>query len=130
MADVVVQGTLRRNEEQSRRLLLSMAELCTKGVAVRWESLFEGARRVALPTYAFQRQSFWVSGERVEHEVPRPVGTPTVEPVETHVERTAKRLAEQDLWTLVRSHSAAVLGLATPRRSAPTARSRNSASTR
>jgi acyl transferase domain-containing protein len=115
VADVVVQGTLRRNEEQSRRLLLSMAELCTKGVAVRWESLFEGARRVALPTYAFQRQSFWVSGERVEHEVPRPVGTPTVEPVETHVERTAKRLAEQDLWTLVRSHSAAVLGLADPK---------------
>ncbi|WP_447002672.1 type I polyketide synthase [Saccharothrix isguenensis] len=115
VGDAVVQGTLRRNEDQSRRLLLSMAELCAKGVAVQWRPFFEGARRVPLPTYAFQRQSFWVSGDRVEREAPRPVGTPAVEPVETHSERTAKRLAEQDLWTLVRSHSAAVLGLSDPK---------------
>jgi acyl transferase domain-containing protein len=103
----VVQGTLRRHENQSRRLLLSMAELGTKGVAVDWRPLFSGARRVPLPTYAFQREAFWVSGQRAE---PEPLQRAETGAVGAEPDRDL--LTDQDLWTLVRSHSAAVLGLA------------------
>ncbi|MFH8371042.1 type I polyketide synthase [Streptomyces sp. NPDC018031] len=109
---VVVQGTLRRQEEESRRLLLSMAELYTKGVEVDWRPLFAGARRVDLPTYAFQRQEFWVTGERVEPRALPAAGAPEAAPA---ADEPAARLTEQDLWTLVRSQAAAVLGLADPK---------------
>ncbi|WP_420710961.1 type I polyketide synthase, partial [Streptomyces sp. NRRL S-118] len=115
--DVVVQGTLRRHENESRRLLHSMAELHAKGVAVDLRPLFDGARRVPLPTYAFQRQSFWVSGEHGQQpEPPRPDIATTVTASAAAEPRSAAagsgRLAEQDLAATVRSHVAAVLGLA------------------
>ncbi|MFI6103487.1 type I polyketide synthase [Streptomyces sp. NPDC051310] len=114
---VVVQGTLRRHENESRRLLHSMAELHAKGVAVDLRPLFDGAGRVPLPTYAFQRQSFWVSGQRTEQPVPPQPATPATPTASTAAEpRSAAaapgRLAGQDLRAMVRSHTAAVLGLA------------------
>ena len=38
----------------------SLAEAHTGGVRIDWESLFAGAGRVALPTYAFQRERYWL----------------------------------------------------------------------
>jgi acyl transferase domain-containing protein/acyl carrier protein len=55
--DAVVAGTLRRDEGTLARFLTSAAELFVRGVPVRWA--FPGARRVALPTYAFQRDRYW-----------------------------------------------------------------------
>uniref|UniRef100_UPI0035E45A6F type I polyketide synthase n=1 Tax=Streptomyces zagrosensis TaxID=1042984 RepID=UPI0035E45A6F len=57
----VVVGTLRRGEGGSRRMVASLAELFVHGVPVSWSSLFAGldARRVELPTYAFQRERYW-----------------------------------------------------------------------
>ncbi|MFC4566089.1 SDR family NAD(P)-dependent oxidoreductase, partial [Nocardiopsis mangrovi] len=57
----VVVGTLRRGDGGMRRLLCSMGELWVRGVGVDWGAVFEGsgARRVGLPTYAFQRQRHW-----------------------------------------------------------------------
>ncbi len=63
-ADVVVTGTLRRDDGGQRRLLASMAELFVRGVAVDWNSVLpEGAAsaRVDLPTYAFDHQHYWLS---------------------------------------------------------------------
>ncbi|NLU76783.1 SDR family NAD(P)-dependent oxidoreductase, partial [Streptomyces sp. HNM0575] len=59
--DGVAFGTLRRDEGGQRRLLTSLAEAHVRGVTVRWDALFAGtgARRVDLPTYAFQRRRFW-----------------------------------------------------------------------
>ncbi|TVL91390.1 type I polyketide synthase [Streptomyces sp. SAJ15] len=118
----VVQGTLRRQEDEPRRLLLSMAELYTKGVGVDWRPLFEGARRVELPTYAFQREAYWVGGERVEPPAPRPVTVGESGAVESSdladadsAPAAPARMTDQQLWTLVRSQAAAVLGLADPR---------------
>ncbi|HVR05404.1 MAG TPA: type I polyketide synthase, partial [Solirubrobacteraceae bacterium] len=63
-ARAAVLGTLRRDDGGPRRLLLSLGEAWTRGVAVNWRVLFAGtgARRVALPTYAFQRERFWLDG--------------------------------------------------------------------
>ncbi|MCP2170189.1 type I polyketide synthase [Goodfellowiella coeruleoviolacea] len=55
-------GTLRRDDAGPRRLLTSLAEAFTRGVRVDWAQVFagSGARRVDLPTYAFQRERYWL----------------------------------------------------------------------
>ncbi|MFD7896773.1 type I polyketide synthase [Streptomyces sp. NPDC059743] len=57
----VVTGTLRRDRGGLSRFLLSAAEIFVRGVEVDWARVFTdtGARRVDLPTYAFQRDRFW-----------------------------------------------------------------------
>ncbi|MFD9075412.1 type I polyketide synthase, partial [Streptomyces lasiicapitis] len=59
--DVAVIGTLRRGEGGVGKFALSLAEAHVHGVDVDWSSLFPGARNVALPTYAFQRESYWLT---------------------------------------------------------------------
>ncbi|HEY4018691.1 MAG TPA: type I polyketide synthase, partial [Pseudonocardiaceae bacterium] len=60
-ADVVVAGTLRRDDGGQRRLLTSMAELFVRGVEVDWNALLPKASgRVDLPTYAFEHRHYWL----------------------------------------------------------------------
>ncbi|NEW70161.1 type I polyketide synthase [Streptomyces rhizosphaericus] len=61
-AQAVVVGTLRRDEGGPERFLTSAAELHVNGGSVDWRKVFagHGARRVDLPTYAFQRQRYWL----------------------------------------------------------------------
>ncbi|MGP3976833.1 SDR family NAD(P)-dependent oxidoreductase [Streptomyces sp. 8N114] len=126
----VVQGTLRRGEGGMRRLLLSMAELYVQGVAVDWRPTFVGmgARTVALPTYAFQRQPHWIAGAGAAGPVPleqSPAPQPPAHlapqsPAQTAPAPAAEALAEPsgpgepELWTLIRSQTAAVLGHVDP----------------
>ncbi|WP_394821617.1 SDR family NAD(P)-dependent oxidoreductase [Pendulispora albinea] len=58
----VVAGTLRREEGDYGRFLLSLVELSTQGLALDWAAFFQPwrPRRVDLPTYAFQRDRFWL----------------------------------------------------------------------
>ncbi|MEV4311990.1 type I polyketide synthase [Actinocrispum sp. NPDC049592] len=67
-AIAVVTGSLRRDNGDLARFLTSAAELFVRGVPVRWD--FPGARRVNLPTYAFQHKRFWQTG------VPEAAGDP------------------------------------------------------
>jgi acyl transferase domain-containing protein/acyl carrier protein len=59
---VGVLGTLQRGEGNFERFLRSLAEAWVCGVSVDWRGLFAGsaARRVDLPTYAFQRERYWL----------------------------------------------------------------------
>jgi acyl transferase domain-containing protein/NADPH:quinone reductase-like Zn-dependent oxidoreductase/acyl carrier protein len=61
--NVVVAGSLRREEGGSQRLLTSLSEIWVRGVDVDWKALFagSGARRVELPPYAFQRERYWLA---------------------------------------------------------------------
>ncbi|MET9687191.1 type I polyketide synthase [Streptomyces sp. NPDC006514] len=60
---VGVVGSLRRDEGGLQRFMLSLAEAHVTGVSVKWPTLFTdtGAKRVALPTYAFQHERFWLT---------------------------------------------------------------------
>ncbi|WP_394829191.1 type I polyketide synthase [Pendulispora albinea] len=57
-----VVGTLRRHEGDLTRFLRSFAELHVRGRNVDWNAFFRPwkPRRVDLPTYAFQREPFWL----------------------------------------------------------------------
>ncbi len=55
-------GSLRRGEGGPERFLISLSEAWVRGVEVDWAAIFEGsgANRVRLPTYAFQRERYWL----------------------------------------------------------------------
>ena len=57
-----VTGTLRRDADGWRSMLTAASVLHVHGRRVDWSSVFADApgRPVALPTYAFQRQSYWL----------------------------------------------------------------------
>ncbi len=60
-AESVVVSLLGKNRPEVASLMGAAGQLFTTGVRVDWPAVFtgSGARRVALPTYAFQRRRFW-----------------------------------------------------------------------
>ncbi|MFE3140806.1 SDR family NAD(P)-dependent oxidoreductase [Streptomyces scopuliridis] len=55
---------LRKDRPEESTALTALAQLYVRGVSADWPALFAGAgaRRVELPTYAFQRTWFWPAG--------------------------------------------------------------------
>ncbi|GLY47191.1 type I polyketide synthase [Lentzea sp. NBRC 102530] len=62
MAEVPVIPALRKDRSEVTTLTAALGALYTAGVRIDWEAFYAGAnaRRVDLPTYAFQRQRFWL----------------------------------------------------------------------
>ncbi|MGW4380753.1 SDR family NAD(P)-dependent oxidoreductase [Kitasatospora sp. NPDC004531] len=58
--DAAVLGTLRRGEGGLAQVLRAVGRGWERGLEVDWSSAFPGARRVDLPTYAFQRTRYWL----------------------------------------------------------------------
>ena len=54
-------ASLRRGRDDREQMLWALGSLHVRGVNARWQALATG-RRVALPTYAFQRERHWIDG--------------------------------------------------------------------
>ncbi|EYF00132.1 type I polyketide synthase [Chondromyces apiculatus] len=70
--------SMRRDEDEQAVLMESLATLYTRGAAIDFRRIHPEARRVALPTYPFQRTRCWL--DLPERVAPRP---------EVHVRRPA-----------------------------------------
>ncbi|WP_329579192.1 SDR family NAD(P)-dependent oxidoreductase [Kitasatospora sp. NBC_01250] len=70
-AEAVGIGSLRREEGGAERFLTSLAEAHVHGVALDWAAVFAGTpvRTVDLPTYAFQRERFWLGSSQAVGDV-------------------------------------------------------------
>jgi acyl transferase domain-containing protein len=95
VAGALTGGTLRRDDGDLRRFLLSLGRLHTHGVAVDWNRVFAGTGGAVteLPTYAFQRQRYWLR--------PDAAGQP----------RTAASADDGDFWNAVAEQDFASLGI-------------------
>jgi acyl transferase domain-containing protein len=87
----------------------ALADLHVRGVRIDWPAVFAGARQVDVPTYAFQRQRYWLGDSVTVAEV-------SDEPLQLSERLAGLTETEQEnlLLRLVRTHAAAVLGHATP----------------
>ncbi len=61
-ADIVTVPALRTDRPEPQALTLALGQLHAHGVSPDWRALFPGAQRVELPTYAFQRERYWLEG--------------------------------------------------------------------
>ncbi|MEY9835577.1 type I polyketide synthase [Streptacidiphilus sp. EB103A] len=111
--DVVVGGTLRRDEGGAVRFLTSLAELHVRGVAVDWAALLGEGELVDLPTYAFQRERHWLRGVGTRR-VPSQAAM-VLDGIEPVVGSELPDVARyDDLLALVRAQAASILGYRTP----------------
>ncbi|NUT96435.1 MAG: SDR family NAD(P)-dependent oxidoreductase, partial [Saccharothrix sp.] len=62
--DVKAVPLARANQPEPVTAANALAELYMRGVDPDWAAVFPGARKVSLPTYAFQRKRFWLSPVR------------------------------------------------------------------
>ncbi|MET8136960.1 type I polyketide synthase, partial [Streptomyces sp. NPDC005251] len=75
-ADAVFVPVLRAGREEADTLTTALARAHAHGVVVDWAAYFAGtgARRVDLPTYAFQRTRYWPSGVGLAAGDPAAIG--------------------------------------------------------
>ncbi|MFC3965745.1 type I polyketide synthase [Nocardia jiangsuensis] len=105
----VVVGSLRRDQPERAQLLLAAAQLFVTGTVIDWAAVYgPDVRRVRLPTYAFQRRSFWAETVGAEPgPIPAPAAAADPRPV-------APIAGAGDALELVRKHTAVVLGHTDP----------------
>ncbi|MER5555945.1 type I polyketide synthase, partial [Streptomyces sp. NPDC002793] len=104
----VALSSLRRFEGGPQRLLRAFAQAWADGVDVDWPAVLaaSGGKRTALPTYAFQRRSFWPWSGSAPQAGPLAVEAPAQAPAS----RRKPARGRSALLQLVREEAAAVLG--------------------
>ncbi|MFF2184750.1 SDR family NAD(P)-dependent oxidoreductase [Streptomyces sp. NPDC058155] len=65
LGDVLALAAQRKDRQEPEALLRTIGHLYATGTAVDWAAYFPGgaARRVDLPTYAFQRERYWLQAQ-------------------------------------------------------------------
>ncbi|MBF6146418.1 type I polyketide synthase, partial [Nocardia nova] len=88
-ADAVVVPTMRKDRGEQEALLDGVARSFVHGRDVEWQALFHetGARRISLPTYAFQHEHYWISAQR--GAVPDTAASTPHQPADVGEPRTA-----------------------------------------
>nr|AYW76483.1 MjmI [Streptomyces sp.] len=68
--EVAVVPLCRKDRGEEGSVVVALAGLYVAGAGVRWEAFFagSGARRVELPTYAFQRERYWSAALPAAHD--------------------------------------------------------------
>ena len=61
--DIVSVPMLRKDRPEPNSLTAGVAQAFVSGVGVDWRATLPGAKFVELPTYAFERQRFWLSND-------------------------------------------------------------------
>ncbi|WP_425578365.1 SDR family NAD(P)-dependent oxidoreductase [Streptomyces albiaxialis] len=59
----VLLPSLRKDRDEPEAVVQALGGLWSRGVAVDWTPFFPGARTVELPTYAFQREHYWLRAD-------------------------------------------------------------------
>ncbi|WP_204061779.1 type I polyketide synthase, partial [Microbispora corallina] len=113
-APTLAVGTLRRDQGGLDRFLISLAEAFVRGVPVAWGAALDGAgaRRVPLPTYAFQRSRYWLDASRAAATAADTFAGVPAGPADSPVRRLAglePAERRQAVLDLVRTEVAAVL---------------------
>ncbi|MEU8042461.1 type I polyketide synthase, partial [Streptosporangium sp. NPDC049078] len=62
--DALLAPVLRGGQDEQKTIVTALAGLYVRGIPVSWPAVLPDARRVQLPTYAFQKERFWPSGRR------------------------------------------------------------------
>ncbi|MFF9898021.1 type I polyketide synthase [Streptomyces longispororuber] len=109
----VALGSLRRDEGGAERLAASFAQAHAHGAELDWKAFYPGAGTVVdLPTYAFQRQHYWLT----EEQAPGGRTAPAADEVEARFWEAVERedLAELTAELEIAEDSAAELGAVLP----------------
>ncbi|WUJ40978.1 SDR family NAD(P)-dependent oxidoreductase [Streptomyces sp. NBC_00386] len=81
--DIVTIPVLRADRPERQAVVTALAELHVSGAEVDWHAFFPGARRVDLPTYAFQRERYWLDAPRATAGAPEAMDTEFWDSVES-----------------------------------------------
>nr|APD72067.1 type I polyketide synthase 2 [Streptomyces sp.] len=106
----------RHGADQAATLLGALAQLHTARIPIDWAGYFAGtgARRVSLPTYAFDHQHYWIADGAPPRTVAAPDTTEPAEPAGPDLVERLTALPEADrgayILDVVCEHTATVLG--------------------
>ncbi|MEV5873283.1 acyltransferase domain-containing protein [Streptomyces sp. NPDC052101] len=105
VGDAVVLSSSRRDRGEVEAVLGSLAQLHVRGGTVDWDALLGARRRVDLPTYAFQRQRYWLNSTHaaVVAEVP-PTEPPAGEEEPVALPDQLSALPDDEAAALVLDH--------------------------
>ncbi|MEU5756893.1 type I polyketide synthase [Streptomyces sp. NPDC047829] len=68
--DAVFAPVLRRDRDEHETALAALGRLWAAGAEVHWPAVLPTGRRIALPTYAFQRERYWPEPAAVDPAAP------------------------------------------------------------
>jgi len=103
--------TMTKEHAETHSLLTAAARLYVDGAGVDWAKVLGGGRRIPLPTYAFDRQRFWLDVKSA------PLPPAAVGPAERfgRLQGLGPDERRRTLVELVSAHAATVLGYSDPR---------------